>query len=627
MRRKKSWALAEQDARRFCRKPVRPFRNDAELLEAVWVARQLGEADWSELEMEDDGLESFNLQREVRDRLFECIRRSSTKLHLVRVFQEHKLTRLEQEILLVLVVGALGMSSSVDSVEEAQSALMIRGRDRLDVARALTPEGRLARVGLIEIEERGGHRDRGISVAPETLAPLLQRKGYETAWKVKTQDELLDRCFGLVRKLVERSGLLGDEPSLAFMFANPDEATPALTRAIIREFQVLQETLHCHPKWSLKELLSPKLSRPEQCMLLALLGKDLGFVPPHDDVFTGAGLARCASNNIPEVRHSLEFLRRDRPLRNQDYIRVCGGFGDSAAVEDEATLRSCEFELTDEFLAKLKVRRQRKEANKARQAVVKPSQLILSQQVRQALDMAIVQAKHSKVLLDKWGLREAIPYGRAVTVLFSGPPGVGKTASAEAMAYQLGKPIMVIDYSEIQNCWVGETEKNIVRAFREAREANAVLFWDEADAMFYDRDSAYRNWEVRDVNVLLQELERFDGLCILATNRKLALDKALERRISLKVEFEPPDRPMRKQIWGRLVPKKLPVSPDVDFDKLSEPELTGGEIKNAVLNAARLALARNPDGQVTMADFRKAIEMETQGRWHDQGGGRVGFRA
>jgi ATP-dependent 26S proteasome regulatory subunit len=108
---------------------------------------------------------------------------------------------------------------------------------------------------------------------------------------------------------------------------------------------------------------------------------------------------------------------------------------------------------------------------------------------------------------------------------------------------------------------------------------------------------------------------------------KLALDKALDRRISLKVEFEPPDRPMRKQIWGRLVPKKLPVAPDVDFDKLSEPELTGGEIKNAVLNAARLALARNPDGQVTMADFRKAIEMETQGRWHDQGGGRVGFRA
>ena len=97
--------------------------------------------------------------------------------------------------------------------------------------------------------------------------------------------------------------------------------------------------------------------------------------------------------------------------------------------------------------------------------------------------------------------------------------------------------LLVVDYSQIQNCLLGQTEKNIARAFRDARENDAILFWDEADAMFYDRDSTSHNWEVRDVNVLLVEIERFEGICVLATNRKLTLDKALERRISLKVAF------------------------------------------------------------------------------------------
>ena len=125
--------------------------------------------------------------------------------------------------------------------------------------------------------------------------------------------------------------------------------------------------------------------------------------------------------------------------------------------------------------------------------------------------------------------------------------------------------------------------------------------------MFYDRDAAMRTWEVRDVNVLLQELERFDGVCVLATNRNVALDKALERRITLKVEFGLPDRAMRRAIWERLIPRKMPLAPDVSLDELAGPELTGGEIKNAVLNAARLAVIRGPETKVGMRDFLEAI--------------------
>jgi SpoVK/Ycf46/Vps4 family AAA+-type ATPase len=245
-------------------------------------------------------------------------------------------------------------------------------------------------------------------------------------------------------------------------------------------------------------------------------------------------------------------------------------------------------------------------------------QLVLSQDIMEALELAVAQTKHAKVLGTDWGLGGTIAYGRSVTMIFYGPPGTGKTACAEALAHSLEKNIMVANYAEIQSCWVGQTEKNIVSIFREARESDSLLFWDEADAMFYDRDSAYRNWEIRDVNVLLQELEKFPGICILSTNREIALDKALERRIAIKVKFDKPDLSARRQIWEKMAPKKMPLAGDVDFDELAKTDLTGGEIKNVLLNAARLALCRGEKGDVTMSDFRKAIYMETVGKWNKE---------
>ena len=263
--------------------------------------------------------------------------------------------------------------------------------------------------------------------------------------------------------------------------------------------------------------------------------------------------------------------------------------------------------------------------HEVRQPKVQMAQLVLSEGTRRAINLALVHARHEKTLTQKWGLGEMIPYGRNVTLLFSGPPGTGKTASAEALAHELGRPILVANYAEIQGQYVGETEKNVVRVFNEARSNNAVLLWDEADAMFGDRDAARYNWEVRDVNVLLQELERFEGVCVLATNRKITLDKALERRITLKVEFKRPDEAMRRQIWQKLLPKSLPLGEDVNLDELSKSDFSGGEIKNVVLNAARLALQSREKGPVRMEDFLRATEMEVQGKWNDEGREPVGF--
>lgn len=212
--------------------------------------------------------------------------------------------------------------------------------------------------------------------------------------------------------------------------------------------------------------------------------------------------------------------------------------------------------------------------------------------------------------------------------MFYGPPGTGKTAGAQALAHTLEKPILIADYSRIQNCFVGQTEKNIVRIFREAAERDAVLFWDEADAMFFDRDTASRAWEVRDINVLLQELERFTGTCILATNRLTVLDKALERRISLKVKFDRPDRASRREIFIRILPKKLPLADDVDVDALATHDLSGGEIKNVILNATRNALVRNgSEARVCMDDFMDAIHTLKTGSWTQNTGRIIGFTA
>jgi SpoVK/Ycf46/Vps4 family AAA+-type ATPase len=251
----------------------------------------------------------------------------------------------------------------------------------------------------------------------------------------------------------------------------------------------------------------------------------------------------------------------------------------------------------------------------AREPVVRLDQVVLPPRVAAAVRMAVAQARHADVLFRRWGLGETIRYGRGTTLLFSGPPGVGKTATAEAIAHALGRPILVASVAELQSCWVGQTEKAIVRVFREAAEAGAVLFWDEADAFFHERDAATRQWEVREVNVLLQELERFEGVCILATNRRTALDAALERRVSMKVEFERPDRAAARRIWSKLLPAKLPLASDVNLDALAAAELTGGQIKNVVLNAARRALLRGRRATVGRADFEEAIRAERDGQW------------
>lgn len=241
--------------------------------------------------------------------------------------------------------------------------------------------------------------------------------------------------------------------------------------------------------------------------------------------------------------------------------------------------------------------------------------VVLESTVRQQLEDVLWQLNDGHVLFDDWELDRLLEKGRGVVVLLSGLPGTGKTMSAEALAGSLGKKLLVADYSQLESKWIGETEKNIVTVFRAARDSGSVLLLDEADAILAGRlegghynDRAYN----RQVSLLLQELEQFEGLCILTTNRETSLDEGLARRLGATIQFGIPGPTQREHIWRGLISQRVPLAADVDFTELAANfPLCGGNIKNAVVTALRgVARQGGSSSQVRQADFIKAAESE-----------------
>jgi AAA+ superfamily predicted ATPase len=223
--------------------------------------------------------------------------------------------------------------------------------------------------------------------------------------------------------------------------------------------------------------------------------------------------------------------------------------------------------------------------------------VVLSSAVRRGIEEVLWQAREGRTLYQEWGLGEVLEKGKGTVVLFAGPPGTGKTMTAEAMAQHLGRPLHIADYAQLESKWIGDTEKNIVEIFRAAKEAKAVLLLDEADAILSSRvdgglynDRAYN----RQVSILLHELELFDGLCIMTTNRMVVLDEGLARRVSATFQFNVPGPTERLRIWQTLIPGRMPLAEDVDLRALAHRyPLAGGHIKNAILTAARRAALRD----------------------------------
>jgi len=198
-----------------------------------------------------------------------------------------------------------------------------------------------------------------------------------------------------------------------------------------------------------------------------------------------------------------------------------------------------------------------------------------------------------------------------VSALFTGEPGTGKTMAAEVVAADLGLDLYVIDLSSVVDKYIGETEKNLERIFAGAEGVNGVLFFDEADALFGKRSEvsdAHDRYANLEVAYLLQRMERFDGLAILATNLRANLDEAFARRLSLLVEFTRPDAAHRRTLWQRYL-AAVPLDPDMDLDFCASAfEITGGDIRNIAVTAAYRAAAGG--GRVDMAVLVRAVQAE-----------------
>ena len=257
--------------------------------------------------------------------------------------------------------------------------------------------------------------------------------------------------------------------------------------------------------------------------------------------------------------------------------------------------------------------------------------IVLPDDAMAVLNQITEQVEHRTTVYEQWGFGARITRGLGVSALFAGPSGTGKTMAAEVLAGQLRLDLYRIDLSAVVSKYIGETEKNLRRVFDAAEGGGAVLFFDECDALFGKRSEvkdAHDRYANIQVNYLLQRIEAYRGLAILATNTRTALDHAFLRRLRFVVEFPFPAHEQRKAIWRKAFPAGAPLA-ELDFDRLAALPVSGGVARNVALNAAFQAAADG--GRIDMrhllaaarAEFRK-LELPIRERDFVLGGEHTG---
>lgn len=251
--------------------------------------------------------------------------------------------------------------------------------------------------------------------------------------------------------------------------------------------------------------------------------------------------------------------------------------------------------------------------------------VVLPEDVMQSIVAVVDRVEYRNAVLGDWGFGRKVGKGLGLTVLFSGQPGTGKSMVAGLIARELGLDLYVIDLSRVVSKWLGETEKNLGRAFDAAEAGHVLLLFDEADSILGKRTMDVRNANDKhanmETNFILARLEQFHGVAVFTTNIASAIDPAIARRMSANITFPFPDVEARAELWKRMIPAEAPVAGNIDFIKLAKQfEISGGFIRNVVLRAAFLA-AR--EGKPISGAH---LEKSAKGEYGDRGALTVGGR-
>lgn len=258
-------------------------------------------------------------------------------------------------------------------------------------------------------------------------------------------------------------------------------------------------------------------------------------------------------------------------------------------------------------------------------SVLKPQfsfkDIILNSDTYEQIQDALSFINNRDLVFNKWGLKKTHKLQNKYGINFFGPSGTGKTIAAHAVADTLDRNLLIVDYSQIESKYVGETSKNITSLFNAAIEMNAIIFFDEADALLSKRVRNMENSTDTSVNQtrshLLLQLNNYNDIIIFATNFIENYDPAFMRRISAHIKFDLPDESSRKKLWELYIPSEMPNNADIDYLSKVYNNVTGADIQNAVL-AAALRAARHNDSYVLNEYFSQAIEKISEAKIYNQ---------
>lgn len=369
-------------------------------------------------------------------------------------------------------------------------------------------------------------------------------------------------------------------------------------------------------------------------------------------LFLGSEVLWHPQGGWPETRFvEVAFPLPDFPLRLQVWKSVLGEQKHHAVSDEDITLLADQFVLSGgQIHNAMSEARTRAALHPSKQALVSRedlyaatraqsnhnlrqlaqkveliytwSDIVLPVRALNQLHEVCASVKYHHVVFSDWGFERRLALGKGLNVLFSGSSGTGKTMAVGIIAHELGRDLYKIDLSHVVSKYIGETEKNLSHIFREAQASNAILFFDEADALFGKRSEvkdAHDRYANIEVAYLLQKMEEYTGIVILATNLSRNLDDAFARRMRYVVEFPFPDAPSRERIWRGMFPTEAPLDKDVDFAFLARQfELAGGSIRNIVMAAALMAAEEGSIIRMEHLVVSTARELQKMGKMPSQ---------